>query len=116
MFVGTHMPVDLSSQLVRGDKLMHFWAYMTLAFAAATTWDLSAGKLQGYQYLLIWLGCAIYGVIDELLQIPVGRSCDLMDWVFDIVGAAMGLVLFRVLRPLVYRLILLVSLPARSQG
>jgi VanZ family protein len=114
MFVGTHTPMDLSTQIVHSDKMMHFWAYMTLAFAAATTWDLAAGKLQGYQYLLLWLACAAYGIADELLQIPVGRSCEFMDWTFDIIGAAMGLVLFRILRPAVYRVALLVPATTRS--
>lgn len=114
MFVGTHAPIDVSTQLVHSDKMMHFWAYMTLAFAAAATWDLSTGKLQGYQYLLLWLACAAYGVVDELLQIPVGRSCEVMDWAYDILGAATGLVLFRILRPVVYRMALLIPATARS--
>lgn len=113
MFVGTHVPMDVSNQIVHSDKMMHFWAYLALAFGAAATWDLSAGKLQSYQYILLWLACAAYGIVDELLQIPVGRSCDARDWVFDIAGAAVGLALFKVLRPLVYRVALLLPLPAR---
>lgn len=114
MFVGTHVPGEISHEISQHDKMLHFWAYMTLAFAAATTWDLSAGKLQGYQYVLLWLACAVYGIADELLQIPVGRSCDAMDWVFDIAGAATGLLLFKFLRPLVYRVALLLPVTARS--
>jgi hypothetical protein len=113
MFVGTHTPIDVSTQFVHSDKMMHFWAYVTLAFAAATTWDLSVGKLQGYQYVMLWLACAAYGIADELLQIPVGRSCELMDWTFDILGVATGLVLFRILRPVVYRIASLLPSPAR---
>jgi VanZ family protein len=113
MFVGTHIPMEASGGFVQHDKMLHFWAYLTLAFAVITTWDLSAGRLQGSQYLMVWLGCAIYGIADELLQIPVGRSCDAMDWVFDIAGAAAGVLLFRVVRPLVYRMALLIPVAAR---
>ena len=115
MFVGTHVPGEISVEIAQHDKMVHFWSYMTLAFAAATAWDLSAGKLQGYQYFVLWLACAAYGVADELLQIPVGRSCDLMDWIFDIAGAAAGLVLFKLLRPVVYRIALLVPVATRSE-
>jgi VanZ family protein len=95
---------------------MQFWAYLTLAFAVAATWDLSTGKLAGYQFIFLWLACAAYGVLDELLQIPVGRTCDVRDWMFDIAGAATGLALFRFLRPLVYRVALLVPVVARSKS
>jgi hypothetical protein len=115
MFVGTHTPIDVSTQFVHSDKMMHFWAYATLAFAAATAWDLSAGKLQGYQYVVLWLACAAYGIADELLQIPVGRSCELLDWTFDIMGAAVGLAIFRFLRPAVYRMALLLPQPIRAK-
>jgi VanZ family protein len=30
----------------------------------------------------------VYGALDELLQIPVGRHCDLWDWVADMGGVA----------------------------
>jgi VanZ family protein len=114
MFVGTHVPMEVSNEIAHHDKLMHFWAYLILAFGIVTTWDLSAGGLRGYQYLLIWLVCAVYGIVDELLQIPVGRSCDAMDWVFDIAGAATALVIFRMVRPLVYRVVLLLPRPIRA--
>jgi VanZ family protein len=116
MFVGTHIPSEVSDRVVHGDKMLHFWAYLTLAFAAATAWDFSTGKLQRYQYVLLWLACAVYGVADELLQIPVGRTCDAQDWAFDIAGAATGLALFKLLRPLVYRVALLVPAAARSKS
>lgn len=114
MFLGTHLPVDVSSQIVHSDKMMHFWAYLTLAFTAAIAWDLPSGRLQGYHYVFLWLACAAYGIADELLQIPVGRSCEVMDWTFDILGAAAGLALFRILRPLVYRAVMLRPMPVRS--
>jgi len=33
---------------------------------------------------------ATYGAVDELLQIPVGRTCDIADWVFDLLGGSLG--------------------------
>jgi VanZ family protein len=106
MFVGTHMPPAMSNQVVHHDKMMHFWAYMALAFGVITSCDLSLGRLQPLHYMLVFIGCAIYGAIDELTQIPVGRVADTRDWIFDIAGVFAGLALYRVLRPLVYRLAL----------
>jgi VanZ family protein len=108
MFVGTHMPFDVSSEISHHDKMVHFWAYMTLSFSLLASWDLSMGRLQPIQYFLVWLACTTYGAIDEITQIPVGRTGDVVDWLFDAAGIIVGLTLFRVLRPLVYRLAQLV--------
>lgn len=115
MFAGTHMPVSINHEIGYGDKSLHFWAYLTLAFGAAASWDLAAGRLQAPQYLLVWFVCVVYAALDEITQIPVGRSCDPMDWVFDAVGAAVGLTLFRLMRPLVYRLALMIPTAAANQ-
>jgi VanZ family protein len=39
-----------------------------------------------------------YGVIDECLQIPVGRTADILDWIADSVGAVSGLLAYAVMR------------------
>ena len=113
MFVGTHMPPALDSQVVYNDKLMHFWAYLALAFGFMTSCDLSLARLRPRHYFLVFVGCALYGAFDEITQIPVGRVADLQDWMFDIAGALAGVLLYRVLRPLVQRLVLLVPVAAR---
>ena len=34
----------------------------------------------------------VYGVVDELLQTPVGRTADVKDWFADVAGAVIGIV------------------------
>jgi VanZ family protein len=114
MFIGTHLPAQVTNEIVYHDKLIHFWAYLTLSFLAVSSWDLSIGGLRPIHFLVIWMAGAVYGAIDELTQIPVGRSCDAWDWMFDVAGVLAGLTLFRILRPLIYRLALLVAVPARA--
>jgi VanZ family protein len=39
---------------------------------------------------------AVYGVLDELHQqlIP-GRSCDINDWIADMIGVSIGLIILK---------------------
>ena len=39
----------------------------------------------------------LYGVFDELTQIPVGRSCEVADFYADVAGAAVAVVLMALL-------------------
>jgi VanZ family protein len=38
-----------------------------------------------------WLVLACYGAFDELTQLLVNRNADVMDWLADIAGSALGL-------------------------
>ncbi len=105
LFVATHYPGHaIPHRIAAADKLAHCLAYMTLAFSVLTSWDLAIGLLRPQHYFTVWLVGTLYGAFDELTQIPVGRHCDALDWVSDIVGLVVGLTLFRLLRPLIYRL------------
>ncbi len=115
MFVSTHVPATIHYGVPHGDKFMHLWAYMALSFSVLASWELAKGPLLPINYFVVWLACTIYGAIDEITQIPVGRVCDGMDWLFDVMGAIVGLALFRILRPLVYRLALLVPASVQPQ-
>ena len=88
LFMGTHSPVPPSEvALPEGsDKLIHFVAYFGLAcllglFRGTQKWASSFAII------------AVFAMIDELLQIPVGRSCDVADGLADWLGAAIGIVL-----------------------
>ncbi len=37
------------------------------------------------------LAVALFACLDELLQIPVGRSAEWLDWVADVTRAAVGI-------------------------
>jgi VanZ family protein len=95
LFTGTHVPSDfplLPSSI--NDKLMHTSAFAGLAFLLASAWQQLTGRLTGRHLCAAWLLLAAYGVVDELTQIPVGRSCDIRDWVADISGITVGLLAF----------------------
>lgn len=94
MFVATHAPIpQVVLEFALWDKLEHFCAYGLLALllslrrVATGTWGRSA-------MLNILLITGSYGVVDEITQIPVGRQCDLVDWIADMCGlmAAIGCV------------------------
>jgi VanZ family protein len=103
MFIGTHMPGHVSPGFAFSDKLIHVLAFMTLTMLLLASWELSAGILQPQHYFVVWLFCTLYGAFDEITQIPVGRVCDGLDWLADVGGILVGLILYRLLRPLWYR-------------
>lgn len=105
MFLGTHLPIHVRHGVSGGDSYAHFVAYMLLTICILTSWELSAGILKPQHYFTVWLLGTLYGAFDEITQIPVGRNCDGMDWLADIVGIVAGLTIFRIARPLLYRLI-----------
>lgn len=114
MFLGTHLPNALPPGLATSDKTIHFWAYLSLSFFLITTCDLSVERLRPIHYFVIALACSLYGAIDEITQIPVGRTCDSVDWLFDVLGVVSGLLLFRVLRPLIHKIVLSIPMISRA--
>ena len=83
LFIGTHMPVPAGGLPGGSDKLIHFLAYLGLTCLL--------GIVRGPQkWVSSFVIIAIFAVIDELLQIPVGRSCDVADGLADWLGAATG--------------------------
>lgn len=96
MFAGTHVRFSGPLPLLAhgpGDKTMHFVAYAGLAFlwlVAASTF----GRISWPMYLIVMIGAAMYGAVDEVSQSLVGRDTDLADWRFDVLGAAIGSIVF----------------------
>lgn len=108
MFTATHIPIPVSAityHVGSLDKVVHCLIYLMLTFSALTSLELSIGLLRPQHYFSIWLIGTLYGAFDEATQIPFGRKCDPMDWLSDIFGIVLGLILFRLLRPLLYRLV-----------
>ncbi|MEX0725471.1 MAG: VanZ family protein [Planctomycetaceae bacterium] len=92
LFIGTHIhiPSDVNKVLQEGsDKLIHAAMYALLAIlwavwrSSTTNWNWKE-TVQGIVVL------ALYGMCDELLQIPVGRHADVADWFADCVGLVAG--------------------------
>ena len=106
MFAGTHYPLPFSlipQGIDFADKLNHFGAYMLLALSMLAGWELSTGVLQPAHYFVVWLVGALYGVVDEVTQPIFNRYCDGADWFADLTGLVIGLILFSIMRPLMYR-------------
>lgn len=91
IFMLTHLPIKPSSMPAQvNDKVVHFCMYFGLAFLLP--------QWYGWRGSLSWkgIGCGLlfllgYAIADELLQIPVGRTCDFFDGVADMTGGACGL-------------------------
>jgi VanZ family protein len=106
LFVGTHIPIgpgQMGPSL--SDKWIHFGAYAVLTVLVLTGWELTVGILEPKHYFAVWLAGALYGVFDEVSQTPVGRSCDMNDWLADVLGIVCGLVAFRLCRAVLHRII-----------
>ena len=77
------MPVPAGALPSGSDKVIHFLAYLGLACLL--------GLFRGPEkWVSSFVIIAIFAVADELLQIPVGRSCDVADGLADWLGAAVG--------------------------
>ncbi len=99
LFITSHIPrTPRLLPFEHGDKVMHLLTYAILAMLCALHASLK-GPLNARRLLAIAGMIAAYGVADELLQIPVpGRSCDVLDWIADLVGIVCGLTSFVLLR------------------
>ena len=96
MFVGTHWPNP--HPIIAGgyvDKVLHFSAFFVLSVLVARTLQVHGFALDRRVLFAAWGLLAFYGMIDELLQPPFGRSCELADWLADLVGAAAGFALYQ---------------------
>jgi len=106
MFVATHIPVSFPRSVPSNfDKIFHFTSYLFLAVCALASWEFTVGMLRPAHYFTVWLLGTLYGLFDELTQIPVGRTCEGADWLADVLGLIVGFALFRLTRPLLYRIV-----------
>ena len=102
LIVATHLPPTtpfLPGQTI--DKLVHALVYTLLAGLLASAWELAAGVLMLRHLFWTWVVVAVYGALDEITQIPVGRECSFWDWSADAIGAVIGLALFVAVRRLI---------------
>ena len=56
----------------------------------------TAGPLGWRQLCAVWALIVLYGAVDEVTQIPVGRNANLSDWLADAAGATVGLAIFQI--------------------
>jgi VanZ family protein len=100
----THIPLE-QSQVDVSDKIVHFASYALLTVLVLAGWEFTIGLLEPKHYFAVWLAGTIYGAIDEITQIPVGRHGDVNDWAADVLGIIAGLLLYRVGSAALYRVI-----------
>lgn len=105
LFVGTHLPPGQIGPPGISDKLAHFMGYAGLAVLVLAVWELSTGRLEARHFFAVWLAGTVYGALDEWTQIPVGRTCDMNDWAADVIGIVIGIVVYQLLRPLLFAVV-----------
>jgi VanZ family protein len=87
LFVATHYPRPEQITPQVSDKFLHFAAYAVLALLCVLAL-LARRALRRWDPWVLLGALAAYGALDELLQIPVNRHCDLNDWIADMGGVA----------------------------
>ena len=94
MFAGTHVPkIPQPLDTSIPDKTLHYAAFAGLGFLLAA-YRACTIRL-GWRDLAVLFGIlALYGAMDEITQIPVGRTADVRDWFADLTGATTGLLIF----------------------
>jgi VanZ family protein len=89
MFCSTHLPkLKLEVQVRAADKIAHGIAYALLAFLFWRFVETFQRPLSGRFVWIALLWITAYGALDEWLQPYVNRSGDVLDWVYDTLGAA----------------------------
>jgi VanZ family protein len=72
------------------DKLLHFMAYGVLGLlAAATLW--AYGRWTPRSPLKLLAALALAAIVDEVTQPLCSRAAEPLDWVFDVIGLAIGI-------------------------
>jgi VanZ family protein len=99
LFIGTTLPSAKYADFFEiSDKIKHFSAYSILAILLGLNlyfqekWKSLSLFHLNYTFII----CGIYGILDELHQLFVpNRSAEVLDWVADILGTILGIILVR---------------------
>ena len=91
LFVMTHLPRPRIGPILQGDKILHTLAFGALAFFFWRFAEAVQGRLSWRFAWLAFLWLGAYAGFDEWLQQFVGRSTDIVDWLFNLLGMAIVL-------------------------
>jgi VanZ family protein len=99
--VSTHVPVSLARVVQQttqwSDKSLHVFAFGILAFLLA--WAVPTHPKRKSQNVLVATAIGVaYAAIDELTQIPVGRTADWADFAADLFGILAGIIVYVAMR------------------
>lgn len=89
LFAGTHLPIEPSDDVSQYDKVFHVLAYFGLGWLIQG-WVILTKR--NWPSISVIAGILLFAVVDEVLQIPVGRHCDFQDWIADAIGTTAGVV------------------------
>jgi VanZ family protein len=94
LVAATHYPKPerLLGRNPPSDKLLHFMAYGVLGGLAAAALR-SRGRWSGRTIAVLAGGLALFAALDEVTQPFFARAADPLDWVFDCIGIAGGILL-----------------------
>ena len=86
MFIGTHLPPGEEVDSLELDKPIHFGAFVGLSCLLTIVLH-KFGRPHWWAVPVL----LAYALIDEVSQIPVGRTADPIDWICDATGTVFGL-------------------------
>ena len=99
IFILTHIPVsEVVRQSGMSDKTMHTMAYLVLTLlvclAVSPYEKIRWGRFKTWGIVMTLIG---YGILDELLQVWVGRSGDVVDFLANLCGIIIGMGILSIL-------------------
>ena len=92
----THIPPSEMPSPGISDRLLHVVGYWGLATVLAVTM-LSYRFRRWRRWVLGLVILAVYGAFDELTQPIFGRNASLCDWLADVAGLALGMLMVETL-------------------
>jgi VanZ family protein len=87
-----------ASLFPEADKVVHFGLYAVLGLLSARA-ARNSGAPNASTFVRVTLAIAAFAALDEIHQqfIP-GREMDVLDWMADLAGAIVGILLFQMAR------------------
>lgn len=96
---GTSIPLIRIESPIAIDKLVHMGIHFILASCWLLYYAISSPKVKWRNVLYISISCVFYGILIEMLQgVTKTRSSDLADVYANMIGTALGVLVFLVLK------------------
>ena len=106
LFTLTSLPTQSVPAVGVSDKVEHFLAYFGLSFLLymALLFQKKSKFFKKYALRITLSISFIYGIIDEVHQLLIpGRSCELNDFIADLLGAIFGLIVIKILLTKIFK-------------
>ncbi len=93
-FVVTHLPPPkVTAPPLVNDKVLHFVGFAALGIVGIWRLNGTSRPIRLAEAAVVLAGLAVYAAVDELTQPYFGRSCEFGDWVADVCGAFIGVLI-----------------------